>query len=593
MGKGEAKKMQLPPSVRARLRKPMAAALLSAAFPGMGQAAAGYRSRGAIVAIPAFAVIGAFLLILIAQGRSVLDSAFNQQWLTSLLLLDLVALLYHLWAVADAYVVAGRTVEKRRTSGPSPRKWGATLGVAAIVAGTVVVHAGVASVDMTWQNSLACISSDTGPCFAGTTLAPNQTIAMATDQPGLGNVDPSSSSNGSGAAPGGPSGSPLAGTSFDPNATFDPSKLPNIDSPTEAKNWAADGQLNVLLVGVDAGLGGSRNTGLRPDTMIVLHVDIKSGKAAMIGVPRNTQCVPLPQGIAVHYATATGGCAANTYPNMLNWLANDAGWNKPANFPFYQGAGLEYKRAVTATQQAVATLTGLTIDGFLVINLDGLVTLIDDLGGIDITVPTTVYDKPCGPKGTAQAAWYVCAYTHAGYELPNDDGSVVAHMKADAANSNGKQSISWQSKDGANIAFVIQAGPQHMDGDWALAYARTREFSTDYSRMLRQQLVIKAMRTTLEPCKVLPRVLELTTHLGTAFWTNMPLTDASQWAGLAKYIVGANVKSITLDPATLGVNTTYINTTTWAKAKDIVAHSLDNVPAASGGGASGGGGFSC
>jgi len=583
--------VQLPQGLWALIRKPIGAATLSAVLPGLGQAAAGYPIRGAIVAIPALTAPGALILLLILQGRAILDSAFNQQWLTSLLLLDLVTLVYHLWAVADAYLIAGRAFEKPRRSGPSPRKWGATFGVAVIVSGTVLVHAGVASADMTWQSSLACIQSDTGPCFAGTTLAPGQTIAMATEQPGIGNVDPSASSGDSGA-------SPSAGTSYDPNATFDPSTLPNIDSPTEAKNWAADGQLNVLLLGVDAGLGGSRSKGLRPDTMIVLHVDIKSGKAAMIGIPRNTQCVPLPQGIAEHYATpASNGCPAYTYPNMLNWLANDAGWNKPGNFPFYQGAGLEYKRAVTATQQAVATLTGLTIDGFVMINLDGLVTLIDDVGGIDINVPTTVYDKPCGPKGTPQAAWYVCAYAHAGYELPNDDGSVVAQMKADAASSGGKQSISWQSKDGANIAFVIQAGDQHMSGDWALAYTRTREFTTDYSRMLRQQLVIKAMKTTLDPCKLLPRLKGITDHLGNAFWTNMPLTDASQWAGLAKYIVGGSVKSITLDPATLGVKTTYINTTTWAKAKDLVAHSLDSVPAATGGGGSGGGsgggGFSC
>jgi anionic cell wall polymer biosynthesis LytR-Cps2A-Psr (LCP) family protein len=577
--------MQLPQGLRALLRKPIVAAILSALFPGLGQAAAGNRGRGAIVAIPALAVVGAFILILLVQGRSILDSAFNQQWLTSLLLLDLVALVYHVWAVVDSYLLASQNQERPRRRGPSPRKWGATFGVAVILSGTVLVHAGVASVDMDWQNSLTCLQSVTGPCFAGGTLAPGQTIAMATDQPDV-VVDPSTSPGGSGA-------SHSTGVTSDPNATFDPAALPSFDTPTEAKNWAADGQLNVLLVGVDAGLGGSRNTGLRPDTMIVLHVDIKSGKAAMIGIPRNTMCVPLPQAIAQHYASPSNGCPAYTWPNMLNWLANEAGWNHPTNFPFYQGAGYEYTRAVTATEQAVSSLTGLTIDGYVVINLDGLVTLIDDLGGIDINVPTTVYDKPCGPKGSWQAAWYVCAYAHSGYELPNDDGSVVVKMKADAAGSGGKQSISWQN--GQDIAFVIQAGQQHMSGDWALAYARTREYTTDYSRMMRQQLVIKAMRTTFDPCKVLPRVPSLINHLGSAFWTNMPLTDASQWAGMAKYIVGGSVKSITLDPATLGVDTTYINTTTWNKAKDIVAHSLDSVPAASGSGGSGagGGGFSC
>jgi len=571
------------------LRTPVGAAALSAVFPGLGQAAAGKPARGAIVAIPALTVLAAFGLILIFFRKSILDSAFDSSWLTSLLLLDLVGLLYHLWAVADSYMVARSALpRRRRQTGPSPSPLPAVLGIFVIISGTVVFHAGVASLDVSWQTSINCLQSVTGPCFARTTLAPGQTVANSTDPPDVAAVDPSTS-------PGTSDGSPTTGASADPNATFDPKALPSFNTPVEAKNWAADGQLNVLLVGVDAGLGGSRNVGLRPDTMIVLHVDIKTGRAAMIGIPRNTMCVPLPQALAQNYPTASNGCPAYTWPNMLNWLANDAGWNHPASYPFYQGAGLEYTRAVTATQEAISALTGLTIDGFVVINLDGLITLINDLGGIDITVPTTVYDKPCGPKGSWQAAWYVCAYAHSGYELPDDDGSVAPKMKADAAASGGLQSITWQSSNGADIAFTIKAGPQHMSGEWALAYARTREFTTDYNRMMRQQLVLKAMRTTLDPCKVLPQVPSLINNLGSAFWTNMPLTDASQWAGMAKYIVGGSVKSITLDPTTLGVNTTYISAATWATAKSIVAHSLDSVPAATGsGGSSGGaGGFGC
>jgi anionic cell wall polymer biosynthesis LytR-Cps2A-Psr (LCP) family protein len=403
-------------------------------------------------------------------------------------------------------------------------------------------------------------------------------------------------------SPGPPGSSPTAGVSFDANATFDPSALPSFVTPTDARNWAADGYLNVLLVGVDAGLGGSRNTGLRPDTMIVLHVDIKTGQAAMIGVPRNTMCVPLPSEIAKNYATPANGCPADTWPYMLNWLANEAGWNHPANFPFYQGAGLEYTRAMTATEQAIGTLMGLTIDGYVVINLDGLVSLINALGGIDINVPTAVSDYPCGPAGSWAAKWRVCdicgstcamaSRIHDGYELPDDNGAVIPQMIADAAASGGKQSITWQMSGGSNIAFVIKPGPQHMDGEWALAYARTRIYTTDYDRMLRQQLVLKAIRNTIDPCTILPKVPSLLNSLGSAFWTNLPLADATQWAGLAKGITGGNVKSITLDPATLGVNTTYINPTTWARAKSIVAHSLDTVPAASSSGG-GGGGLGC
>jgi anionic cell wall polymer biosynthesis LytR-Cps2A-Psr (LCP) family protein len=576
-------------ALRRRLRTPNGAALLSFFLPGLGQAAAGKPSRGAIVAIPVLAVMGALLSIVLIRGpRQFLDTAVDQGWLTSLLLVDLIGLVYHIWAVVDSYMLAGRRAARARKIKFSP-KWPATFGVIAIVSTTVLAHAAFGAFVMNVQTSLGCVSSETGSCmFANEpTLGPGETIAMTTDDPGD-VVD----------ASGSPDATTTPAITYDPNATFDPSALPSFDSPPDARNWAQDGQLNVLLAGVDAGVGSGRNAGLRPDTMIVLHVDLATGRAAMIGIPRNTMCVPLPQPIAAHYATPVNGCPAYTWPYMLNWLANEAGWNHPGNFPFYQGSGFEYTRAMTATQVAIETLTGLHIDGFAVINLEGLVKIIDDVGGIDINVPKnlTVYDGPCGPKGTWAAAYRVCNLNppHSGY--PMDHPSAVAKMIADAANSGGKQKITYQSKDNYDIGFVIYAGQQHMSGDWALAYARTRIYTTDYNRMLRQQLVLKAMRQTLNPCTLLPRVPALIQDVGSAFWTNLPLSDASKWAGLAQHVLGENVKSITLDPASLGTNSTYINSTTWAKAKSIVAHSLDGVPPAEGGNGGGGGDggfFSC
>ena len=587
--------------LRRLARTPNGAAVLSFVFPGLGQVAAGKRSRGAIVAIPALSLLGVLVLLLILDRHSILDNAFNQQWLTSLLLLDIVALIYHIWAVLDSHRLAAGGESEPRRKNPAARKWGASFGIAILVSATVLVHAGLASVEMGWQQGVSCITSETGACmFGDATLAPGQTIAMATDDPNVDvQVDPSGSPDAPDATP---TDGPSAPTpTLDSGATFDPASLPSFDSPPDARNWAADGQLNVLLAGIDAGSGGSRNSGLRPDTMIVVHIDLKTGKAAMIGIPRNTQCVPLPQAIAAHYAKNSTGCPGYTYPNMLNWLANDAGWNHPGYFPFYQGKGFEYTRAMTATQEAIETLTGLTIDGYAVINLSGLVTIIDDVGGIDITVPgnLTAYDGPCGAKGTWAAKIRVCNLNppHGGYPIASP--SAIPHMIADAAKSGGKQKITWQGNGGYDIGFVVSAGAQHMDGDWALAYARTRIYTTDYNRMMRQQLVLKSMRQTLNPCSLLPKIGTFMQDVGTAFWTNLPLADsASQWAGLAQAITGTDVKSITLDPATLGSpRTTYINATTWAKAKYIVAHSLDSVPAAGGSGGSGGnggaGGFHC
>jgi anionic cell wall polymer biosynthesis LytR-Cps2A-Psr (LCP) family protein len=574
-------------SNRSGLRSPLIAAALSFLVPGLGQAAAGRPRRGAVVVMPFLVTLAVpVLVVLLARGQAV-DLATNQQWLTNLLVVDFILLAFHLWAVVDSYLLAGGTNPWTARAKRGAGRWAAVAGVALIVSGTVAVHAAFASYDLSAMNGLSCISSETGSCmFADVpTLAPSQTIPMQSDDPNNQVIDSPSAS-----------GSIVAPTATVPTGTFDPSSLPSFVVPPNAKNWAADGQLNVLLAGIDAGSGGGRNLGLRPDTMIVVHIDLATGRAAMIGIPRNTQCVPLPRNIAAHYSTPTNGCPANTYPYMLNWLANDAGWNHPSWFPFEQGKGLEYTRAMTATEVAIETLTGLTIDGFAVINLEGLVKLIDDVGGIDITVPAnlTAYDIPCGKKGTWAAKYRVCAISppHTGY--PIADPSVLPHMIADAAQSGGKQTITAQVNGGYDIGFTVKAGAQHMDGDWALAYARTRVYTSDYSRMMRQQLVLKAMRQSLNPCTILPRMKQILDDVGTAFWTNLPLSDASRWAGIAKYISGDNVKSITLDPATLGSAGTYINPTTWARAKSLVAHSLDSVPKAPGAtGGAGGGGFTC
>ncbi|HEX7491127.1 MAG TPA: LCP family protein [Candidatus Limnocylindrales bacterium] len=571
------------------LRKPIVAAVLSAIFPGAGQAAAGQRSRGLIVAIPTFGVIGALLIVVVFFRHQIVDSAFDPTWLTSLLVFIFIHLIYRVWAVVDAYVLAGREIGKeQRRRRSSNRTMGPAVGLAAVVVLLVGAHGALAYADIGWQNGTAPIFN-VYPAWAQTPV-PGQTIAIATDAPEV-VLDPSGSALSSVA--------PTA--TFDSNMTFDPNALPSSAIPVNANDWAADGQVNVLLAGIDAGAGGGRNQGLRPDTMMVLHMDIASGRAALIGIPRNTVCVPLPQEIGQHYP-ASGGCPAGSWSQMLNGLANEAGWNHPGNFPYDQDPTLAYTRAMTATEQAIGALTGLSIDGFVVINLQGLVTLIDDLGGITINVPKAVSDYPCGPAGTFESQWRVCDICgstcamanriHYGYSVPDDTGAVIPHMKADAAQSGGMQTITWSQS--ADIAFTIKAGSQHMDGDWALAYARTRIYTTDYDRMLRQQLVLKSMRTTFDPCTILPRVPTLLTHLGDALWTNLPRTDASKWASMAQRVFGSNVKSLTLDPATLGTNSTYITPATWAKAKSLVAHSLDSVPAAgASGGSGGGGGLSC
>jgi anionic cell wall polymer biosynthesis LytR-Cps2A-Psr (LCP) family protein len=114
--------------------------------------------------------------------------------------------------------------------------------------------------------------------------------------------------------------------------------------------------------------------------------------------------------------------------------------------------------------------------------------------------------------------------------------------------------------------------------------------------MKRQQLVLQSLRSTLDPCTILPRIPSLISDLGTAFWTNLPLDPSviSSWVGLAEHITTGNLKSVVLDPSTSGAKNNVLTSASVTTIRNVVAHSLDNVPASSpGGGGGGGGGFGC
>jgi anionic cell wall polymer biosynthesis LytR-Cps2A-Psr (LCP) family protein len=590
------------------LRTPVAAALLSAVWPGLGQAAAGQPRRGAIVSIPMFGLAASLLFLAIFERSSLFGLAVNQTWLTSLLLLDLVWVVYHVWAILDAYLVA------RMGSGPAMRddrhrrstvrrtSWAAILGVFLILSGTVVVHAQIASIDMGWQHTLDCLTA-INPCQGPIAQGPD---SNSSDNPYLPSLDIPDSP--------GPSGSGST-ASVESIAPIQASDLPTFPTTTVSENWAQDGQLNVLLLGV--GIGGdnpcpSPNSDLRcrlgPDTLMVVHVDLKSGKAAMISVGRNFICAPLPADMASHFPAGT--CPAGQYPAMINSVGSLA-WSACAKVPYYpETCGqsrdeMAYRRAMRTFETVIGTLLGITIDGSVTINPTGMTTLIDDLGGIDVTVTSKIYDKPCGPTGSwqqkigAQVAvpgTSTCADAHNGYSVPTYL-SGVQKMRDGAAAAGA--TIAWQQ--GQDIAFVMGTGTHHLNGDWAMAYSRTRIYTTDFARQARQQEVLRSLRKGLDPCSLLTRMNSLLGDIGTTFNTDMPITDpsdASAWASLGHNILGNNVKSIVLTPSDLGMpfvgSYPAVDNASWVKIKNLVAHSLDTVPGAtSSGGTSGGGGSVC
>ena len=514
-------------------RSPAVAAALSLVLPGLGQASAGHPRRGAIAAIPALSLVAAIVGVALFARHDVLGTLVSRDWLTSLLVVDLIALVYHLWAVGDAYRLARPAVPAKRRE---PAAW-ATIGVLGlVVVATIGVHLSFGVIVLKSQQAVSCVFNPGAPCGWGNggNLAVGQTLPPAESVPP--DSTPSAGTS-AGQASQGPSPSPVV---------YSPSTGPTSSGP--ADEWASDGYLNILLIGADEGVGrGTANQwDLRTDTMILLQVKIATGQAAMYGIPRNLFNVPLPPESAGSFACRCFdgfyGDPALGGNDMLNALWRAAVMN-PKQFPY---SGTDFQRGTYALEGAIGALTGVQVDGTVLINLMGFVNLVDALGGLWIDVPYAIHDA----------------------NYPKADGS-------------------------GNTVVNIAPGLQQMDGITALEFARSRHQADDFQRMERQQLVIKAVRQQFaHPCSLIPRmgdILDAIGQVGGLLWTDMPESAAPQLAALAGHISSGNVKSYVFSPSAGYYE--YVDQAMVNKIHDQVAHGLDGVPTgsgSSGGGAAGG-----
>ena len=585
-----------------QLRTPVAAALLSALWPGLGQWAAGWPRRGAIVSIPRFAIVFSLLVIAMFDRNSLFNLGLNQQYLTSILIVLVIMTLYDVWAIVDAYLIARPDpgVRDRRRGAPiGRRRWSAILGVLLIVTATFAVHAKAATYDMDLQRALYCLHAPI-PCWVSEAGTPDPNASDdSVNQDVLDTPTPIASG-----------GKQATAT---PMVTYDPNSIQTFNPTIDAQQWNADGEFNVLLLGLGV---QSNKAALGPDTIMVLHANMSTGAAELVSVGRNNYCTPLPtKEVRDHYPSPANGCPPGTYGQMLNGLPNEIlghcdRWPIP-EYVSTCGKGSaddnRYLRAYKGFEMTIGNLLGLHIDGSMWINPTGLTTLIDALGGVTITVGTRLYDKPCGPAGSTQQkvaatltnvpGTNTCADTsHWGYFVPTA-GTGVGHMKDLAAASNGGLAVYSIPNHPSDVALVIQPGTYHMNGDWALAYARTRIYDPlgDFGRAARQQNMLSSLRKTLDPCNfasignVLP-LLGAVQAVPYGFNSDLDITNPDNikaWANLAKSVLGDNVKQIVLTPASVGMSGYAWDPTSIAKAQQLIKTNFVK-PAAASPGASGG-----
>ena len=154
--------------------------------------------------------------------------------------------------------------------------------------------------------------------------------------------------------------------------------------------------------------------------------------------------------------------------------------------------------------QTVETLLGVPIDYYVAVNFDAFVDVVDLIGGIDIDVPETINDPDYPDR----------CY---GYD-----------------------------------PFSIDAGEQHLDGENALKYARTRAtFGGDVDRAARQQAVILAVREKVFALDGLSQLIAQAPQIWQTSQenvrTNMTLDEAIQLALLAQDIPRESIRTAVLD----------------------------------------------
>jgi len=208
---------------------------------------------------------------------------------------------------------------------------------------------------------------------------------------------------------------------------------------------AVDGRYNVLLLGGDA---GPDRLGLRPDSISVVSVEAATGKATMVGIPRNLERTPFSEGSPLYGPFPDGYDCGDEC--LISYLYT-YGEEHPDLYPDAEAQGSN--PGIEAMRDAVEGTLGITLQYYVLIDMQGFSDLIDALGGIEITVAE---ELPIGING----------------------GPVVG---------------------------TIEAGTQTMDGTTALWYARTRYNMTDYERMVRQRDVQAAVIAQFEPANVLTK----------------------------------------------------------------------------------------
>ena len=228
----------------------------------------------------------------------------------------------------------------------------------------------------------------------------------------------------------------------------------------------ADKPLTMVLLGVDTG-DASRGDSWEgnSDSQIVVTLNPKTKTTTMVSMERDTM------------TNIIDGNGQTQSTQKMN-AAYPSGYN---------AGGLN--GAVTYAMSTIGQESGIKLDNFMTLNMDGLVNLVNDVGGIDVV---------------------------------NDSGSTIT-----IANTEPEYT--------ATVPYIGAGKSQHINGDQALVFARDRDTlpNGDYGRTAHQREVIQQVMKKLLSMNSLPNYEKILNDISHDFKTNISINASNLTALLA------------------------------------------------------------
>lgn len=209
-----------------------------------------------------------------------------------------------------------------------------------------------------------------------------------------------------------------------------------------------NGRTNVVLLGIG---GGSHEGPNLTDTIMLASIDWKKNDITLVSIPRDLWVPDLNNGV-----------------NKINEAYNLGGLSK--------------------AEAVVHEVTGQSVHYGLRLDFQGFVDAIDAIGGVDVTVTHKLddYNYPISGKEDD-----ICSHTPDELQAFNATHSASLTPETDTFNF-----FACRFKH-----LHFDPGQQHMDGETALEFARSRHGvgseGSDFARSARQQLIIEAVRNKL------------------------------------------------------------------------------------------------